>query len=512
MRWNWLIAVLMIAAVQAGAARAEWWEVRTDHFQLTIDESEEKARDFGRQLELYDSALRTLYGVDDEVDEHVRPLQIIELRATMFSDVCRCGDVLGYYLQRSDRSALIGVYLPDMDRKAKVGGWSSQIVLFHEYAHHFSFHAFPLAYPFWFQEGFAEFNATAHSDDGNSVEIGFPANYRAEEARSDEISPRELFAPERFAPGWKRPIIYGRGWLLTHYLMLEPKRKDQLSAYLDRINGGTDSLQAAQESFGDLKALDRELNAYAKKGMHTIKVTPPKKVIRLSARRLTAAEAMMLPVYAQYMGGVADGHRKGLAIRASNVAHRFPDSATVQERSAEINFYASRLAQAEEGADAALRLNPGAVGAMVVKGLVAMARLQSAQTRDPAPWAAARNWFLKANHLDPNAVAPLLLYYRSFAIAKQTPSSGAVSGLMRAYVLAPESRAVRAVLARQLIEGGKFAEARAILQPLANEPHAKIEKNRYSDAVAFIDAAKTSEAKLTLDQAIAERDKREGPF
>jgi hypothetical protein len=55
-------------------------------------------------------------------------------------------------------------------------------------------------------------------------------------------------------------LVYGRGWLLTNYLTLNPERRPQLAAYLANMNKGMKSLPAAKAACGDLRQLGRELN------------------------------------------------------------------------------------------------------------------------------------------------------------------------------------------------------------------------------------------------------------
>ena len=58
------------------SANATWYEARTDHFVLTIDDTQENARSFAERLERFDAALRRLYAVKDDPDQHLRPLAV----------------------------------------------------------------------------------------------------------------------------------------------------------------------------------------------------------------------------------------------------------------------------------------------------------------------------------------------------------------------------------------------------------------------------------------------------
>ena len=86
----------------------------------------------------------------------------------------------------------------------------------------------------------------------------------------------------------------------------------------------------------------------------------------------------------------------------------------------------------------------------------------------------------------------------SVVSAKTKPSPGAIKGLMRAAVLAPESDDVRMALAKQFLLDGDAATARTLLQPIAFTPHRPRTKNIPLDALNLIDAGKVEEAKGVL--------------
>ena len=509
MRWTASVGAAMASMLLASPANAEWHEARTNHFLLTIDDTAANARAFAERLERFDAALRRLYGVGDDPDQHSRPIQIFSLEQRMFQQTCGCLYALGYYLPRMHNSAIFSMHMPDVDRKSKEGGWSSQAVLLHEYGHHFSYNNFPIAYPYWFSEGFAEFNATARFDPDGSVVIGLPVNYRAPAIKEGgSLSPNRLFAPERFGFIDNIDLLYGRSWLLTHFLMLRTERAGQLKAYLDLVNKGTDSLSAAEQAFGDLKTLNSELNAYAKGTLAPpLRISPSAIPIQVTVRTLSPGEAEMAPIRARFITGIREGYRAGFAAKAASVASRFPTNATVQEQWAEVELLSQRYDRADAAAEAALRLDPGLVTAMVIKGLVAEKRLGDAQSKDPSAWAAARSWFIRANKANPNTVLPLFNYYSSFVRAKEKPTEAAVKGLMRAQILAPESPELRGILARQLLIDGDTKKARALLQSLAYAPHRKRDKNVPKEVIALIDAGKIPEAKAAIDKVDEKDDK-----
>lgn len=497
MRRSIAMAGLLLAFISP--ASAEWRQARSDHFILTIDDTEDGAREFATRLERFDAALRILYNVPDDPDQRLRPITIYALKNDLFYNACGCPGTVGVTYPRAEGSFILSLHMPTVDRKAKLGGWSSQAVLLHEYTHHFVFANFPVAYPFWFQEGFAEFNANATFEKDGSLIIGYPANYRAEGLLSGaKPSMKRLFDPNQFGFGDDPDLIYGRGWLLTHYLMLKPERRGQLSAYLKAMNTGVPSLKAAELAFGDFRKLDNELDVYRRGALLSPIRVPVTKPISVAVTSLTPGQAAILPSYAAMRVGIAKGYQLMVILPAEGVARRYPDDAIVAAQLSEMEYIAGRFDKADEAADKALAIDPKSGSALARKGLIAMARAKEAKAVDTATWAVARAWLLKANRLDPNDVLPLYGYYMSFVTAKAKPTPGAIKGLMRAAVLAPESDAISMALAKQLLSDGDAAGARRMLQPIAFTPHRRSAKNLPLDALKLIDAGKIDDAKALL--------------
>jgi len=492
------VAIGLILAL-ASPAWGDWRQARTDHFILTIDDTEDGARDFAIRLERFDAALRKLYDVGNG-GEKLRPITIYAFGNDLFNATCRCPGELAYYKPLASGSFILTQFVPKIDRKAKIGGWSTQALLLHEYTHHFTFSNFPIAYPMWFQEGFAEFNANSSVEADGAVVIGYPANYRAEGLQNggDSLSMKRLLAPNQF--GYPDgDTLYGRGWLLTHYLMLNPARSGQLATYLSEMNKGVPSLEAGQKAFGDLKKLDAELDAYRKRSLFAPLRVPPGGPIKVTVTTMTPGAGAMLPTYALMLDGVDKGYRLGIAMRAEGVAKRYPDDALVQAELAEVEYMAERYDKADGAADRALAIDPKNISALVRKGQVAVSRANIAKSKDGAVWSAARAWYLKANRIDPNQVMPLYLYYSSFVAAKDKPPVSAVNALRRAMVLAPESTGIALALGREMLLDGDAPFARKLFEPIAFAPHGMREKNVPLAVIKLIDAGKIDEAKALLN-------------
>ena len=118
-----LVIRLALAMMIAAPAQAEWRQARTAHFILSIDDSEENARNFAERLERFDAGLRLLYGVKDDPSFTPRPISIYALREAPFFKACECPGVLGYYSQQaSGSSSLACTRLTSIVRRQSVSG------------------------------------------------------------------------------------------------------------------------------------------------------------------------------------------------------------------------------------------------------------------------------------------------------------------------------------------------------------------------------------------------------
>ncbi len=499
-------ALLALAATVAAPvqAKSNWLEVRSEHFIVDVDTDEAQARVYAEHLERFDAALRRLYGVAENPERRSNPLHIFALHPDMFQEVCECGAAVGYYLPDASGSTIFAGYLPDLDAKAKPGSMSPQSILLHEYSHHFMYSNFPRAYPMWYSEGFAEFNANVIFNPDGSLTLGLPADYRYEALHDDEV---QLSVQDLFEPGggmWLGAIevLYGRGWLLTHFLTLDPKRKGQLAVYLDQLNHGKSSIEAGKIAFGDLNALYKDLYAY----LHGPKLAAPllipasTKPIALTVSHLGAGVAELIETHAHLVSGASPHARDRLAREAERIAARYTADGTVQRWAAEADWAADDLDAADAAADRALALAPNDIDTLLLKGVVAVRRAFKAKSTDAAVWKAARGWYLRANRLDPNRALPFVLYYQSFGAAKEAPSANAITGLKRAEVLAPEDATTRLLLARQFLAEGDALTASLLLQPIAYAPHGGKADTPARIVVNLIAAGKIDEAKKAMDK------------
>jgi cytochrome c-type biogenesis protein CcmH/NrfG len=474
--------VAALALLASAPATAAWQEVRTPHFRIYGEGGTKALRNFAVNLERFDMAIRTLFGLDVREGDDPNPLTVFQVEniATL-KTLCEagrdrrkdCALTAGFYQGRISGSV---AFVP----RALGPGASSldaQVVLFHEYAHHLMLAHAHVAYPAWYVEGFAEFVSNANLSQDGEVRVGYPAQSRSWSLYGDYKIPLSamLTSSVRAIGVRERPSFYARSWLLTHFLSVTPGRETQLFDYLQALNNGKDPIAAADQMFGDLKTLESDLDLYLRRNRFAylpVKVAPldPASV---RIRVLPPGEAALIPVKMRSQRGVLSSDMEALARDARERAAPWPNDAGAQTALAEAELYAGNVAAAEAAAERALATAADAGDAMVFKALAIMQRARDADDGGEVLWRDARDWLLRANRLSPDAAMPLMLFYKSFIDQGRTPTTNAVAALKRSVELVPQDGSVRMMLASQYLRNRNPRAARKALMPLAFDPHAE---------------------------------------
>lgn len=492
------IALAVALAAAASQARAAWHEAKSKHFIIDGDVDPQDLNDYAKKLERFDQAVRMARAIDDPLLTDSGKIRIYFLRnANEWFDLTRAY-VLGEYVARADGSY---AFVPKI-RGDRPGDFNSDILFFHEYAHHLMFQNWAAALPTWFVEGFAEFLSTAKVNDDGSVILGSAANHRASGVHSlhhDLPLSEMLSGTERGLTAWQIEIIYSRGWLLTHYLTFEPSRHGQLDRYIAGIQHGTSARDSANAAFGDLKQLDIELNRYAasKEISGTVLRPDPAKLGPITVRQLSTAEAALMPIHMRSDYGIEPQRAGMLAGKARKLAQPYPSDPFAQATLAEAEYDADNYSAAEAAADRALATDPNYVHALIYKGRAKMQRGRA----NPAAvdWKEVRGWFAKANRLDTENAAPLMLYYQSFVAAGERPTDTATKGLLYAMILAPQDQKLRWIAVRQLLLDRKLEEAKRALAPIAFDPHEGSTRDRADLVLAAIESGDSAKGVAIID-------------
>lgn len=496
--WKLLAAVLLLAPVPACA---EWYEASTKHFVVYSEQRPEPLKDYASELERFDTAMRFVAGrAEEPVGKANRVTVYVVDDGGDVVKLARTRGIAGFYIPRAGGSLAI---VPRSTGSGGQWGLNAQQVLQHEYTHHLMWSLWPHAvFPSWYVEGFAETFATTIFRKDGSVELGGPPLYRAYGLMAGNPLPMEkmLVAESLKLRPERRDVLYGRGWLLIHYVMLGGARKGELLAYLDALNSGKAPLEAAK-AFGDLRALDKELDRYKLSRKLNVVRLGVDKVPMASAelRKLTPGEAAVMNVRIRSKVGVNRETAPGVYEAARKAAARYPDDPGAQCVLAEAAYDALDYAGAEAAADRAVAADPKALDGHLYKAMVKMAVARGARDRRPATLAAIRKVIGAANRLDPDDPRPLVLYFRSYVDFGQVPTDMAKRGLLRAFDLAPQDKMLRFNAARTVLRDGNKAEARRMLGALAFEPHGGTLAHRAAGLIAQIDAGDAEGAAKAMD-------------
>jgi tetratricopeptide (TPR) repeat protein len=502
MRFRFAVAAAL-SVLSAAPAHAEWLRAATRHFVIYSDTNPAGVTELATRLETVDAAMRYVSNIPDTPEAAANPVTVYvldDVRAV--EKLVGQSNVAGFYVPRADG---VVAFTPRRGAGDGLTALNPQIVLFHEYAHHFLYGNSRIAYPTWFSEGYAEFVSTAKIEK-DTVLIGGGANHRAYGLYATDALPlANLFAPRAKGGDMQQEQIYSRGWLLTHFTMLNPQRRTQLNAYLAALNDGVAPLKAATDAFGDLKQLDRELDQYLRRRMLPGFGVPRAKLpaIKVDVRPLTPGERALVEMRMVSTRGVDAKTAGPLYARALKAVAPYPGDPVAQGWLAEMAYDAGRDDEAEAAADRALAADPKSGQALLYKARVHLRRAATAGATDPKVWAEARSWIVKANRADPNSAAALQLFYRSFRMADAKPSASAVAGVHRALELAPQDSGLRFASARQHLADGKLDEAKRTLRPLAFSPHAPAD-NPAAKLLAAIEAGQAGPAALAAVETPAE--------
>lgn len=493
-----------LALASAAPADAAWHKASSAHFVIYADESPDKLREFAMRLEKFDKAVRQVRGMPDphmgdgnRLTVFIVPT-IADVQKLAGKNSGMTPNIAGFYQGRAEGSIAI---VPKRSNDTRMGDLADQETFFHEYAHHLMRYDLSVAIPLWYSEGFAEFMSTAGFGKDGSVTLGKPALGRAYGVDDTSTFPLEKMLSSNYErlTGDEWGALYARGWFLTHYLTFESTRKGQIDRYLKDVSEGKDSLQAAQQAFGDFKTLDRNLHGYAGRNRISVfKVAAEGLPIGpVTVDPLSAGAGEIMPLRTRLKVGVPSEEAAALAQQIRAVAAKHPADPLVQVTLAEAEQDANQYAAAEAAADRALSAAPKMIEAMIYKGRAIME--QAGTDEKGATFAAARNWFQKANKLDPEDPEPLMLFHEAQIRDNGRPTANGIAALHYASDLAPQDLGLRAQSAYQYLRDGKLVEARKALAPIAFDPHGGSYAKMARAAIGNIDAGdgKGAEAAMT---------------
>ena len=498
-----MLAAASVLALTAPplAAHAEWLRAETPHFVIYSDGTERAARDFALKLEMYDRTMRQLNGIDQNADVMTKlPIFLVRNRSGLSQ--IRPGldtSILGFYSPSEEGVFAIAIRSAD-------GALSGQHVLMHEYAHHLLLGNVEGAYPAWYVEGFAEYYMTAEIDlEKQEVALGIYSDNRAAWILNetwiplpDLISKRSSEIRDEAARGTYYPVA----WLLTHWFLSDPARKRQLDVYLRDVGQGADSVTAMERATGlSMDQLRGALRTYSRAKLAGTRLSGRFPAVDVAVTRLPPSADALLLLNQRLKVGTDAASRDALRREVFARAARFGDDPLALLASGHAGLHFGDRPAGDRALTRLLEIDPDHVEALQ---LLAGERLRAAKAaQDPAEARAlrvqARNHLAHAYEVDPNDYRTLMGLVELRQGQPGYPNDNDLATMELALEGAPQLPRIRFAYAQALATKDRKPEARAVLLPVANNPHGGGAAQAARAMIAALDAGEAIDT-VDIDQ------------
>ena len=369
--------------------------------------------------------------------------------------------------------------------------------LFAGYAQHYITTHLTAAYPRWYIDAVGALFSTVRINDDGAIEYGrSPPAFRGLYNNSEKIDIGALLAAGEAGPGevWSSH----QAWMVAHFFFLsseKPQRKQQLAQYIGAIANGFAASDAVRV-FGDLKALQKELNAYGAR--RTRFATVPLTDVEFAEpdiRSLGVSQAALLkkqveidarltlpPLPASTATSTEAEQAQKQRERAIALRDQWIGDLRESAKAQPANLAAwLLLAQAEcrlanfvacnAAADQVLMDEPNDLSAMSWKSIALVNQaVASASENREEQIREGRALAVAANRSDPDAVLPLIAYFRSFTDAGLTAPEPALRGMLKVIDTVPNAPESRLMIAQELQRQGRREAADSIALPLKGGP------------------------------------------
>ncbi|MDR2212626.1 MAG: DUF1570 domain-containing protein, partial [Pseudomonadales bacterium] len=314
---------------------ADWLEASSEHFVIYADDSERDLRNFSEKLERYHQAMTVLFPSQRGTPSPSnRPTIYVTSRSKIrkiFGDGASA-TVGGFYIPRAGASV---AFIMPINASARGEPSESEAILMTSYAQHVRAETLNFATPAWFNRGFAEYFASSSFESNGDIMLGMPNNRLAYQFRGgvEKIDIDELLDSafyQSHSGELANSDFIGRSWALFHYLYSNQAGTDKMLDYLRRLNSGENELDAARAAFGDLEALDREIDRYVKNAMLARRVPSERlSFAPVTIRKLSRSEEATVDLRMQLDRGPNTSDVRALAENlaqdARELAKKYPD-------------------------------------------------------------------------------------------------------------------------------------------------------------------------------------------
>ena len=457
--------LIALALLLPTAAQAAWHEATSANFIVYTEGSQAEARAYAEKLEKFNFVLRRYHNVREAAQvPRFRVFLVENVDAVQRMIGAPNSGVGGYYISDARGLMFVGARRAGSSRE-----FSPEIILFHEYVHHFMYQYFPATYPVWYSEGYAEFWGSIRFLENDVVEVGHPQEGRFGSFFQGRWVPMSrLLTAQSYADIPDTDLIYAEGWMLCRYTFENRERRAQLQAYLRDINAGMSYRDAMNRNFGEnATGLNSELFEYAGRVRYNVVRLPFRAIDvgQIAVRTLAPAEQALIEQEVKLSQGVSIRDIADRAGTIRSLAARFPNEPFALSLLAEAEHLAGNHAAATAAVDRLLQVDPNHARGLMRRGRLQAEALRAASSTDQAAWTAARRPLLRAIELAENDPLVHEAYYDSFVLQGGLPPDNAQNALYTAHELAPSDSELNYKLALDFERRDMIREAIAIIRP-----------------------------------------------
>jgi len=459
------LGLLLVPGIPSRASdrNQNWIEIRSPHFLVLSNAGEKEGRHVAAQFENIRALFHAVFS-KARVDPG-KPTIIFALRNEDSLKI-----FLPSYGTNPNAKKLAGLFLarPDMNfalvrTDASSTASNEYHTLYHEYTHsilRMNFRGLPL----WLDEGFAEFYGSTQFD-GHTASFGMPdANLLRLLQREQLIPVAALVSTDSSSPLYNARehsgMFYAESWAIVHYFMLSPdvKKDALLDKFLATLQSTDDPIEAARQSFGELRKLAGKLETYARQPSFYYAHVPLESGLSekdFSARALPLAEALTQVANFLLRNG-SQSEALNLLHQAADADHELP---ALHEALGYYHFLRSDNENAGKEFDEALSRDPKNAASYYYKAEILYRK--SGYSKDATPL--IRTDLEKAVECDPNFAPAHAFLCIAYTQADETKPKS-IAEARRAIELEPGNLGYYIDLGRAALANGKTVDAQTIAE------------------------------------------------
>src|SRR5579863_851938 len=244
-----------------------WVEIRTANFIVASDGGEKTARRVADEFE-------TLLRVFQATMPDCRISTGIPVRILAAKDAKSFGRAFPEFPYDKNHEQPPGLFFAGSEKtyigiRTNVGGRFPYMEIFQNYGREILKRSYRKLPP-WLEEGYSTvYGNVSFNDRGVHLERPDPDDlsvlFESPLLPLDLVLHADRSSPY-YSPGNRESVYFAESRVLVHFLISDPQfaGTKSMERYITAVQGGTDSLQAARDAFGDLNQLQAKLDAFVK--------------------------------------------------------------------------------------------------------------------------------------------------------------------------------------------------------------------------------------------------------